>query len=134
VKVVGKLQIISDYSSISTVEDYIDSLRNEWGINESVYGNMLLAVVEAVTNAIQHGNACDCTKMVTFEVRKNDKYISFLVKDQGEGFDPESVPDPTLPENIEEPCGRGVFLIRHLADAVHFDDNGTTVKMEFALN
>lgn len=134
VKVVDRRQFNSDLRSIAEVEEYIECLRQNYCIDDAVYGNMLLAVVEAMTNAIEHGNAFDTSKKVTFEVRKGTKHLSFLIKDQGAGFDPAEVPDPTLPANIEEPRGRGVFLIRNLADSVCFEDNGSAVNMEFLLN
>jgi serine/threonine-protein kinase RsbW len=134
VKVVDRRQFESDLRSIAAVEEYIDCLRQDYCIDDAVYGNMLLAVVEAMTNAIEHGNAFDISKKVTFEVRKGTKHLSFLIKDQGLGFNPAEVPDPTLPANLEEPRGRGVFLIQNLADAVRFEDNGSCVNMDFLLN
>jgi serine/threonine-protein kinase RsbW len=64
---------------------------------------------------------------------KNNRYICFTVKDEGNGFDPSVIPDPTKPENIAEPNGRGVFLINKLADTVSFSNNGTIVEMCFDL-
>ena len=133
VKVVGKLIFKSCLSSITAVEEYIETLSRKLQIDDAIYGNMLLAVVEAVTNAIEHGNAFDEKKKVIFEVHQKGKYLMFFIKDQGAGFDPNAVPDPTLPENVEVPRGRGVFLIRNLADSVQFVENGTGVKLEFAL-
>lgn len=134
VKVVDRLQFESNLRSVAAVEEYIECLRQNYCIDDTVYGNIVLAVVEAVTNAIEHGNSFDSSKKVLFEVRKGTKHLSFLIKDQGCGFDPANVPDPTLPENIEEPRGRGVFLIRNLADTVTYEDNGTSLNMEFELS
>jgi len=68
---------------------------------------------------------------VDVEFKATDKHISFVIHDQGTGFDPSALPDPTNPENIEKPSGRGVFLMKHLADKVEFSDEGRTVLLDF---
>lgn len=121
----------SDIENITTVENFIERLKCNFEIEEDVFGNMMVSTVEAVTNAITHGNAHDSSKMVSFEAFKRPDAFVFRVKDEGEGFNPFEIPDPTQPENLECPNGRGVFLIKHLADRVEFLDNGNTVEMEF---
>lgn len=127
------VQIPSSLKYIHIIEEYIDTVRSDFQIDDSVYGNIHLAVVEAVTNAIVHGNKLDENKDVYFETQKNDSQIKIIVKDQGKGFDAEEIPDPTLPENREKISGRGVFLIKNLADEVTFSDNGTSLQMVFML-
>jgi len=127
------IQIPSSLQHIHLIEEYIDTIRSEFQIDDSLYGNIHLAVVEAVTNAIVHGNKQNVEKDIFFCTIKDDKVIRFCVKDQGPGFDVTSIPDPTLPENREKISGRGVFLIRHLADDVTFRDNGATLEMSFHL-
>ena len=130
---INKLEFASDLENISLVESYIDRLKDQYDIEDTIYGNMMLAVIEAVTNAIEHGNNCDCKKNVCFTTYKEEKSLRFCIEDQGCGFDPAKVPDPTLPENIEEPCGRGVFLIRNLADLVVFDQSGSRIEIQFRI-
>ena len=103
-------------------------------IEDAIYGNMMLAVVEAVTNAIQHGNRYAPEKEVTLETYREEQCVSFIITDQGSGFDPSGVPDPTLPENIEKPCGRGVFLIKNLADDVEYHDQGRRIEINFNIS
>ncbi|MCO5232809.1 MAG: ATP-binding protein [Chitinophagales bacterium] len=109
-------------------------MKNKFHLDDSIYGNIHLAVVEAVTNAIIHGNHMDKNKNVFIKSEKCDTAITFIVKDQGKGFDETSIPDPTLPENREKLNGRGVFLIKKLADKVSFNNNGSELQMVFFLS
>jgi serine/threonine-protein kinase RsbW len=114
-------------------EKLIDEACTKNNVHESHYGNILIALTEAVNNAIHHGNGLDPAKSVTLGyVVKGDRII-FMVQDQGPGFDHDHLPDPTDPQNIEKPHGRGVFLMRALADSVEFSDHGATVAMAFSL-
>ncbi len=103
-------------------------------MHESRYGNILIALTEAVNNAIHHGNRLDPTKQVTLGYEVKDGRIIFLVQDQGPGFDYNHLPDPTDPQNLEKPHGRGVFLMRALAEEVEFHDQGATVTMAFLID
>jgi serine/threonine-protein kinase RsbW len=116
------------------VEKLVNDICSSYHVSEDYYGNILVALTEAANNAIYHGNKADESKQVVIEFRTSDHQLSFAVRDQGTGFNPDSLPDPTNPENIEKPNGRGVFLMRHLADSVTFEDNGRTVILNFALN
>ena len=119
--------------NIVLVEKLIDDICTEFNINEDHYGNILVALTEAVNNAIHHGNKANPQKMVFVSFESDEKELSFTIKDQGEGFDFNSLPDPTDPENIEKPNGRGVFLMKHLADNMEFKDDGRTVSLKFKL-
>jgi serine/threonine-protein kinase RsbW len=125
------LHIPSVAESIHRIEKFIDSLRDEHKVNEECYGNMLVAVTEAVNNAIQHGNKYDASKQVEVLVEVESDQITFTIRDQGPGFDYLNLPDPTDPENLEKPAGRGVFLMKHLADQIIFSENGRVVELYF---
>lgn len=125
------LEIVSRPESINIIERLIDDLREEHNIHEDAYGNILVAVTEAVNNAIQHGNKYNPDKKVKVTYEREDDTISFSVTDEGKGFDYYNLPDPTAPENVEKPDGRGVFLMKHLADQVIFSENGRVVEMYF---
>ena len=128
----SKLKIASQTENISLVEKLIDDVCKHYKINEDHYGNIWIALTEAVNNAIYHGNKSDPCKMVEVAFRSNaDEVLTFTVKDEGKGFNPDNLPDPTDPEHIAEPTGRGVFLMRNLADKVEFFDEGRTVAMSF---
>jgi serine/threonine-protein kinase RsbW len=128
---VKQLKIESDITNLNVVENAIDSLTNEIGISQDNYGKILIAVLEAVNNAIIHGNKANLRKMVEidFWVRKKDLGVS--VTDEGKGFKPAEVPDPTKPENLEAINGRGIFLMSKLADEIEFNKAGNSVTMIF---
>jgi serine/threonine-protein kinase RsbW len=100
-------------------------------LNEDLYGNVLIAVTEAVNNAIIHGNQLNENALISIQVLKKDTDICFVVSDNGAGFDYNNLPDPTAPENIEKENGRGVFLMKSLADEVAFNDSGNEVSIYF---
>ena len=125
------IEIRSDLKFMSEVELLIDTVCEDLKLNEDHYGNILIAVTEAVNNAIVHGNDNDEDKKVKVEVAKKDEKVTFIVADEGNGFDFNNLPDPTAPENIEKPDGRGIFLMKNLSDEVNFDLNGSKVSITF---
>jgi len=129
-----KISFPSVADNIGLVEKLINEICSAYGISEDHYGNILVAVTEAVNNAMQHGNKLDPGKKVNLAFLAEEKSLSFLVSDQGSGFDFRNLPDPTNPENLEKPNGRGVFLMRHLADKVEFSDNGRSVQLNFQIS
>jgi serine/threonine-protein kinase RsbW len=130
---IKSLKLKSNTESILLVEKLIDDIKEEGIINEDNYGNIIVCATEAINNSINHGNKGDENKSVDVIVEYNDKQLSFDIKDEGKGFDFESIPDPTVPENIEKLNGRGVFLIKNLSDEMEFLENGTKIKFSFNL-
>ena len=130
-----KLVLQSNLSSISRIEPYVNQIVSDFGINDEIYGNILIALTEAVNNAILHGNKEDNSKKVTINLINNrpEKQLVFQISDDGSGFNYTQLPDPTAPENILKLGGRGVFLMRQLSDEVEFMDNGSTVQILFFL-
>ena len=128
------LRLSSDPKNVECIEPFVEKLMERYKISPDKYGNILISLTEAVTNAIKHGNGSDENKTVQVSLAEvNQKTISFHVSDEGKGFDFESVPDPTLPENLLKIGGRGVFLMRQLCDNVFFHNNGSTVEIQFNL-
>lgn len=127
------LALPSDPQNVSEVQPYIDNIIKECNIKSDLYGNILVSVTEAVTNAIIHGNQADENKKVTLNSRITDKMLAVKITDEGPGFDFDDVPDPTSPENLFNLNGRGVFLMRQLSDGVVFSDEGSTVEIKFKL-
>lgn len=129
------LKIASKPENVGIVEKFIDDLRTELNIGDDVYGNILISLTEAANNAIIHGNKSDESKFVTLEYSLDErgKNLTFIMKDEGPGFDYGHLPDPTNPENLEKTHGRGVFLMMQLADMVVFSDNGATIEMQFRI-
>jgi serine/threonine-protein kinase RsbW len=128
-----RLRIPSKPESLLLVERMVEDVCDVLGVKEEVYGNILLSVTEAVNNAIQHGNKYDLSKVVEISFYKTDEDLTFIVKDEGNGFDFNHLKDPTDPENLESPHGRGVFLMKNLADSVTFENEGREVKIGFKI-
>jgi serine/threonine-protein kinase RsbW len=128
---VRELQIASRMEGITEVETLINQICEEFGVEEMHYGEILIAMTEAVNNAIVHGNKLDINKMVDVSVQTEGPKLQFRVTDQGPGFDFENIPDPTAPENLEKPNGRGVFLMRQLADTCEFEQLGRVAILTF---
>jgi len=125
------LNFNSNADNIIIAEKLVDDVCAKFKVNEDYYGNILIAVTEAVNNAINHGNRQNPEKKVHLDFMGEDSALKFVVTDEGEGFDHENLPDPTDPANLEKISGRGVFLMRNLADEVEFSENGTKVEMLF---
>jgi serine/threonine-protein kinase RsbW len=120
--------------NIRMIESFIDNAKDRFHLDDDIYGNIMIAVTEAVNNAIKHGNSNNKTKNVHLSLFLQDSMIKFIVKDEGEGFNYDDLPDPTAPENLKKPGGRGIFLMKHLSDEVEFKDNGRIVELSFYMN
>lgn len=125
------IQIPSLPENIRIVESFIDNAKDTYHISDDLYGNIMVAITESVNNAILHGNQSDSKKMVDLSLELADDKITFTIVDQGPGFDFENLIDPTAPENLEKVGGRGIFLMKHLADEVNFEDEGRNVELIF---
>jgi len=128
---IGQIKIPSDMTNIFRAENLIDRLADEFNIGDITYGNISVCVIEAVSNAIIHGNKNEVTKIVLLSYKQDNGVLEFTITDEGKGFDLDKVPDPTLPENLESFKGRGIFLINHLADEAVFSDNGSVLTLKF---
>jgi serine/threonine-protein kinase RsbW len=121
----------SSIDNLSLAESLVDEVCSKCNLHEDHYGNILIAVTEAVNNAIKHGNKDTLAKKVTIDVQESDTEIRIKVNDEGNGFDFNNLPDPTSPENIQKESGRGIFLMKSLADDVIFENNGSQVILSF---
>jgi serine/threonine-protein kinase RsbW len=128
------IQIPSIIDNIRMIESFIDNAKERFHLDEDLYGNIMIAVTEAVNNAIKHGNSGNSGKNVFLSLSLEDNLLKFLIKDEGTGFDYSNLPDPTAPENLEKPGGRGIFLMKHLCDQVEFLEGGKTVELSFYMN
>lgn len=128
---VDSLEIDSNFSSINNVELFIDEMCMKLSVSDDLYGNVLIAVSEAVNNAIHHGNQFSNTLKVELKVCDSEQVFNFSISDKGKGFDFTNLPDPTSPENVLKENGRGVFLMKNLADEVEFLNNGSLVNLYF---
>jgi len=127
------VKIPSIKENVSVVESFIENVGEKIKIEETIYGNVLVSVTEAVNNAIVHGNKEDKTKKVKLGLKKNKKSVRFVVEDEGVGFDYDNLPDPTSPKNLDKVKGRGIFLIKSLSDKTTFKNGGRMIEMLFKL-
>jgi serine/threonine-protein kinase RsbW len=128
-----ELTIKSVSENLRKVEKFVDEIASELSLTDSVYGNLLIATLEAANNAIVHGNKGIEEKVVAILLIKDNDNIILRVQDQGNGFDYDNIPDPTAPENLEKINGRGVFLMKKLSDKIEFFERGKIVQLTFSL-
>jgi serine/threonine-protein kinase RsbW len=119
----------STRESINQITDRLSKTFEEMGLPDEVTFDLKLAAQEAVVNAVEHGNHCDQSKKVSVTCAVSDDAVTIIVCDEGCGFDPAGVPDPTLPENILREHGRGLFLMRNLCDTVCYNDKGNELTI-----
>jgi serine/threonine-protein kinase RsbW len=129
-----KISIPSLIENIKIVESFIDNAREKFHINDDIYGNIMISVIECVSNAILHGNGTDSSKNVGLELFFEENQVRFIIKDEGKGFDFENIKDPTSPENLEKTGGRGIFIMKHLSDDVKHEDEGRSTILTFYIS
>jgi serine/threonine-protein kinase RsbW len=128
------IQVPSIIENIRMIESFIDNAKEKYHLDDDMYGNIMIAVTEAVNNAIKHGNSGDRSKNVFLSLNLKDSLLKFVIKDEGGGFDYQNLPDPTEPENLQKIGGRGIFLMKHLSDQVEFKEEGRVVELSFYMN
>jgi serine/threonine-protein kinase RsbW len=127
------LNITSRIESLREVEKMVDEISTACSMSSEVYGNVLIATLEAANNAILHGNKLDENKDVNLSFTWDESQLELVVTDQGKGFNYKDIPDPTEPGNVEKVNGRGVFLMEKLSDDINFMENGSKVTLTFNL-
>ncbi len=115
------LEIESTPNNLITVEEFVNYFAVDLGLDREKINGLLLAVTEATTNAIIHGNKNNKLKMVRIYVFVEGSTITIKIKDEGQGFDPSIVPDPTNPENLLKDSGRGLYLMRIYMDGLSYN-------------
>ena len=121
-------------SSVDELDSFVQQLITQHNLDEDTRGNILISLTEAVTNAIRHGNGLDIAKHVRVDVWSLRDKLRISVTDEGPGFEPKSLPDPTSPSFLEQEGGRGVFLMRALSDEIKFSKRGRRVEMCYEYN
>ncbi|HMU43743.1 MAG TPA: ATP-binding protein [Ignavibacteriaceae bacterium] len=115
------LEIDSDPNNLITVEEFVNYFGRDLNLSEEKIAHLLLTVTEATTNAIIHGNKCDAKKLVVIDVWVENGSLYISVKDNGKGFDPSALPDPTETDNLLKDSGRGVYLMKVYMDEIKFN-------------
>lgn len=127
------LQLPSNPESITLLENLIEEIADKYQVSDDVFANMMTCLNEALNNAILHGNKQDPNKKVIVNAEVDGRRITWTVTDEGPGFDYVHLADPTAPENLEALTGRGVFIIKHLADQCVFNAAGNEVELLFKI-
>ncbi len=129
------MQIVlqSNDKSIAQLTNLLDNVLKTANVSSDTYANVVISLIEAVKNAIEHGNKLDENRTVSINYTTIPEYLEFEITDSGEGFKQEKVPNPTTPENIEKEGGRGVFLMKQLASQCEYNEKGNAVRLRFNL-
>lgn len=130
-KVFRSIRINSDVRNIDIIEGIVGEVCKDIVQSNVQAGNILVAVLEAVANCIIHGNKRDSLKFVDMKITYDSSEIVFEISDEGAGFDPDLIPDPTSKENIENPNGRGIFLMKRLTDEFTYSLRDKTFVLKF---
>ncbi|GAA5522934.1 ATP-binding protein [Aliifodinibius salicampi] len=127
------LSIPSSYEALEQLEPFVIELQQWASFSDEDQNRIMLALSEAVNNAIVHGNDLQEDKTVTISASYQDRQLDISVMDEGKGFDPESIPNPLKEQNLLNEGGRGVYLMKQYADNVIFTKNGSKVTMNFEI-
>lgn len=129
-----QLEIESDPNNLITVEEFVNYFAKDLSLSDEQLSVLLLAVTEATTNAIIHANKCDINKLVKINAHIEDSKLIVKVKDEGKGFDPTKLPNPTEPENLLKDSGRGVFLMKVYMSEVKYNITPSGMETILILN
>lgn len=125
----SKMVISSTFDAARSFEERVLRELDRYGYDDTAAFAVKLALEESLNNAIKHGNGLDPGKTVEIDYDIDHTRVTIVVVDQGNGFDLDSVPDPTTDENLEKPCGRGIMLMRAYMDEVRYNPCGNQVRM-----
>lgn len=129
-----KIVLASTVTANNEFLNFLDELFMDYDGLAELEANVQIAICETFNNAVVHGNKLNPEKVVTCTFDTTDVHYIFTIEDEGDGFDPSIIPDPTLPENVEKTEGRGIFLTRTLADSVEYMNGGRKVIIRFERN
>ena len=129
-------EIPSDPDLMPEVESFVLNIAKGLNLPPDKYNNLALSVAEAISNSMLHGNKNDKTKKVRINIYVDDNYLKISFKDEGKGFNPSKIPDPTKPENILKDSGRGIHIMRSFLDDLQFKfhEDGTEIILILKLN
>jgi serine/threonine-protein kinase RsbW len=133
-QIAAEVTIASDLAEARRIQNVIEEALQASSYSEHDIFSIKLALEEALVNAIKHGNQMDPDKHVTVSYQVTSDRFDIRITDEGSGFNPEDVPDPTAPENLERPCGRGLLLIRGFMTEVVYHGRGNSVSMSKVRN
>lgn len=128
------VQVKGSEGYLSFLDTFIEDIRAEFGLNEDVASNMVISLSEAMNNAFVHGNLGNQDLPITIKASKDSEFLIFSIADSGDGFDFELLREDLSDDLLDVPGGRGIFIMRALADEVVFNESGneTTLKFRFS--
>lgn len=129
----AKLVLSSELENIALIDQFIYNLKKIYQIDNDKFVDIRLSILEAVNNAIIHGNQLDSSKNILITEEMVENMLLVYIEDQGKGFDPSKVEDPTRKEDLSQPGGRGIHLMRHLSDQLDYLKNGKSVLLRFQI-
>ena len=127
------LVIASKLENIEKVRGFLLQIYSEFCLNVNSFNRVFLGISEAVNNAIVHGNKLDTAKKVFIRTNLFGNQFQIEIEDEGQGFSEAFLVDPTLPENVKQEHGRGIYLVRQLAGELFFEDEGRKVIIQFTI-
>ncbi|KAF0151716.1 MAG: anti-sigma regulatory factor serine/threonine protein kinase [Ignavibacteria bacterium] len=132
---VYKRVVSSDPDLLPELEEFVIQIAKEVNLDSTKINNLALSFSEAISNCMKHGNRFDKSKTVTIVVTVSELKLTIMLKDEGKGFDINSVPDPTKPENILKDSGRGIHIMKNFVDDLryNFTPQGTEIILEISL-
>jgi len=124
------LLIKSDKKELQYVETFLSDIFRKYKLPPYQFGKVLLCVSEAILNSIHHGNKDIITKSVKICIGCDSNSINIEVSDEGKGFDPSMIEDPTMDINIRKESGRGIHIIKSLCDQIEYKNNGSCIRIK----
>jgi serine/threonine-protein kinase RsbW len=128
------LEILSDPNSLPKVEEFLQRIGNENHLEKIKLNNLVLSINEATTNAMLHGNKGQIEKKVKIAISVNNSKIKAVIKDEGKGFDPTKVPNPTRPENLFKESGRGLYIMKTCTDIMNYNFTSEGTELILIMN
>lgn len=128
------LEILSDPNSLPKVEEFLQRIGNENQLEKIKLNNLVLSINEATTNAMLHGNKGQIEKKVKIAISVNNSKIKAVIKDEGKGFDPTKVPNPTHPENLFKESGRGLYIMKTCTDIMNYNFTSEGTELILIMN
>jgi len=128
-KIYCQIEINTVFAQAKEVEDRIVTEAQKFGYGEEIVFAVRLSLEEALSNAIRHGNKGDLDKRIRMRYCVDAESIEVYIADEGSGFDPEQVPDPTRKENLDRPSGRGIMLMKAYMNRVEYSERGNEVRL-----
>jgi serine/threonine-protein kinase RsbW len=134
-RIYKELKINSTLDNLAKVEHFVDEICEAYYVTNSYYGNIVVAIMEAVKNAVIHGNKNSLEKQVKICFKSIPKGLCFTIRDEGNGFNYTSIPSPIEVMNESpEMIGNGIYLIRTLADKVSYNRKGNSIEIIFYIS